>query len=187
PLAPVPRLTALSLPDALPASEAASHLSTIRGWLDRSATVPQPADDALQRAIHTLNGALAMTEVPVITEITSPAEAYVRRLLASGQPATAEGVGAMEAVSEAVARTLATLESDQPRVPLFPGLAERMEALRDSLPPVRPSALEAGGGDDDAAAEAVIEAPAIVDIDMTGLGIEAGAGDVPVVEEDPAG
>src|SRR5690606_41019566 len=83
PLAPVPRLTALSLPDALPASEAASHLSTIRGWLDRSATVPQPADDALQRAIHTLNGALAMTEVPVITEITSPAEAYVRRLLAS--------------------------------------------------------------------------------------------------------
>src|SRR5690606_22099006 len=81
------------------AAEAASHLSTIRGWLDRSATVPQPADDALQRAIHTLNGALAMTEVPVITEITSPAEAYVRRLLASGQPATAEGVGAMEAVS----------------------------------------------------------------------------------------
>ncbi|WP_211220263.1 Hpt domain-containing protein, partial [Novilysobacter defluvii] len=169
------------------AAEAASHLSTIHGWLDRSAAVPQPADDALQRAIHTLNGALAMTEVPVITEITSPAEAYVRRLLASGQPATAEGVGAMEAVSEAVARTLATLESDQPRVPLFPGLAERMEALRDSLPPVRPSALEAGDGDDDAAAEAVIEAPAIVDIDMTGLGVEAGAGDVPVVEEDPAG
>ncbi|MCE7031109.1 Hpt domain-containing protein [Lysobacter sp. GX 14042] len=144
------------------AAEAGGHLATIAGWLEASREVPQPADDRLQRAIHTLNGALAMTEVPVITDITSPAEAYVRRLLGSGQPASAEGVAAIAAAADAVARTLAALESERPHVPLFEGLAARVEALRDSLPPVRPvmpveleDEPEAGAAEPDAGLTAV--------------------------------
>ena len=156
-------------------AEATGHLATIRGWLDRCDPAPQRADDALQRAIHTLNGALAMTEVPVITDVTSPAEAYVRRLLASGQPASTEGVEALGVVAAAVARTLSTLEADPPHVPLFEGLAARMEALRDTLPPVRPAAFDVDGEPEALPVEPAIEAPAIVDIDMTSLVVDDAA------------
>src|SRR5690606_11310357 len=119
-----------------------------------------------------------MSEVPVITDVTSPAEAYVRRLLASGQPATAEGVAAIAAVADAVSRTLAALESDRPTIPLFLGLAERMEALRDSLPPVRPVMP----ADEDAALEA--DSPVAAGIpELTGLDLSAHM-DAPVAPDD---
>ncbi|MGH8073429.1 MAG: Hpt domain-containing protein, partial [Lysobacter sp.] len=119
-------------------TEVAGHLATIELWLAASEAQPQPADDRLQRAIHTLNGALAMTEVPVITEITAPTEAYVKRLLAAGENASVEGVAGIAAVSAAVSRTLKALQSSAPRIPEFEGLAARMAALRDSLPAARP-------------------------------------------------
>ncbi len=118
-------------------AEVSGHLVTIEEWLAASQAQPRPADDGLQRAFHTLNGAFAMTEVPVITDITGPTEVYVKRLLASGQPASAEGVFAMGDVAEAIRRTLATLKTPAPRIPAFDGLAERMRALRDSLPDAR--------------------------------------------------
>lgn len=116
-------------------AEVSGHLATIEEWL----AMPQlrAVDDSLQRAFHTLNGAFAMTEVPVITDITGPTEVYVKRLLASGQPASADGVAAMTDVADAIRRTLATLKTPAPRIPAFEGLAERMRALRDSLPDVR--------------------------------------------------
>ena len=118
-------------------TEVMGHLVTIDGWLEASANSPQRADERMQRAIHTLNGAFAMTEVPVITEITAPTEAYVKRLLASGQPATTDGVAAIAAVSAAIASTIAALNTPSPRVPLFAGLAQRMRDLRDTLPAAR--------------------------------------------------
>ncbi|MFX8219242.1 hypothetical protein ABTL11_20880, partial [Acinetobacter baumannii] len=68
---------------------------------------------------------------------TGPAETYVKRLLAAGQAADAEGVSAMTAVAAAVRRTLEALQAPMPRVPRFEGLAERIAALRDSLPEAR--------------------------------------------------
>ena len=118
-------------------TEVNGHLATIEQWLADAGSVPQPADDRMQRAIHTLNGAFAMTEVPVITDVTAPTETYVKRLLSAGVAPTEEGLAAMAAVTVAIRRTLATLESSQPRVPMFEGLATRMEALRDSLPAAR--------------------------------------------------
>ncbi|QOW21616.1 Hpt domain-containing protein [Lysobacter avium] len=140
--------TELALDEGIPASvdavlleilgsEVAGHLETLHQWLSEAHLVPQPADDRLQRAIHTLNGAFAMTEVPVITDITTPAEAYVRRLLAAGEPATAEGVAGIAAVCDAVERTLSALQSSHPRIPAFADVAEQLLALRDSLPEVR--------------------------------------------------
>lgn len=118
-------------------AEVSGHLATIEQWLAAAQAQPRLVDDGLQRAFHTLNGAFAMTEVPVITDITGPTEIYVKRLLASGQPASAEGVTAMSDVADAIRRTLATLKTPAPRIPAFEGLAERMRALRDSLPDVR--------------------------------------------------
>ncbi|KRA72019.1 hypothetical protein ASD78_16795 [Lysobacter sp. Root667] len=118
-------------------TEVTGHLVTIQRWLAAAQAAPSPADDGLQRAIHTLNGAFAMTEVPVITDVIAPTEVYVKRLLAAGSPASDEGVAAIGAVAVAIERTLASLKSEPQSVPVFPGLAERMLALRDSLPDAR--------------------------------------------------
>ncbi|QSX73476.1 Hpt domain-containing protein [Lysobacter arenosi] len=120
-------------------AEVSGHLVTIEQWLAAANHGPRLVDDGLQRSFHTLNGAFAMTEVPVITEITGPTEIYVKRLLASGQPASSEGVAAMSDVANAIRRTLATLKTPYPRVPAFEGLAARMRALRDGLPDARQS------------------------------------------------
>nr|WP_310062116.1 Hpt domain-containing protein [Lysobacter niastensis] len=147
-VAPIEFAEAVAEPAGVPASidqvlleilgiEVTGHLATIDQWLIAANAAPIPADDGLQRAIHTLNGAFAMTEVPVITEITTPTEAYIKRLLASAAPASAEGLSALAAVVLAIRQTLSALQSEQPRVPLFAGLAERMVALRDSLPDAR--------------------------------------------------
>ncbi len=135
-------------------TEVTGHLETLEGWLARAGEAPTPADDALLRAIHTMNGAFAMTEVPSITDVTTPAEAYVRRLLAARQVADPQGISAIEDVVAAIRGTIDALKSPSPRVPLFTALAARMAALRDSLPeaqqpvfavePIETGASEAG-------------------------------------------
>ncbi|MGY3265732.1 Hpt domain-containing protein [Lysobacter sp. HA35] len=123
------------------ATEVDGHLATIDDWLESARREPMRAEDRLQRAIHTLNGAFAMTEVPVIPAITGPTEVYIKRLLAAAVPATHEGVEAIAEVADAIRATLARLQADRPHVPRFEGLAERVTALRDSLPDARQSSM----------------------------------------------
>ncbi|MBB1059208.1 Hpt domain-containing protein [Lysobacter spongiae] len=118
-------------------AEVTGHLATIEDWIASAQVVPQHVNDGLQRAIHTLNGAFAMTEVPVITEITAPAEGYVKRLLVSGAPVNAEGVATLAAVAHAIRSTLEALKTPAPRIPAFEGLADRVVELRDALPAVQ--------------------------------------------------
>jgi chemosensory pili system protein ChpA (sensor histidine kinase/response regulator) len=136
------------------ATEVDGHLATIDAWLEGARPQPQPAEDRLQRAIHTLNGAFAMTEVPVIPAITGPTETYIRRLLASGAVPTVEGVEAIGEVAAAIRSTLASLQADRPHVPHFAGLAERMIALRDGLPDVRHAVVDTTADEDFARLEA---------------------------------
>ncbi|GAB2501701.1 Hpt domain-containing protein [Lysobacter humi (ex Lee et al. 2017)] len=124
------------------ATEVDGHLATIDAWLETARRQPQRVEDRLQRAIHTLNGAFAMTEVPVIPAVTGPAETYVKRLLASGTAPSADGVAAIGEVADAIRTTLATLQAERPHVPHFEGLAGRIAALRDSLPDARMAPVE---------------------------------------------
>ncbi|RNF84197.1 response regulator [Lysobacter psychrotolerans] len=146
-------------------SEVNGHLATIEGWLDANRVSPQPANEGLQRAIHTVNGAFAMTEVPVITEITAPTEVYVKRLLASGKPPSAEGIAAVSAVAVAISQTLSALQTASPRVPVFAGLAERMVSLRNSLPDARSHASMPAELD----VEAEVDAGMLADVATSGL------------------
>ncbi|KQY49658.1 Hpt domain-containing protein [Lysobacter sp. Root494] len=120
------------------AGEVGGHLVTIESWLDGARNAPQPATEALQRAVHTLNGAFAMTEVPVITDITGPSETYIKRMLAAGVMPTTEGVAALDEAAAAIRATMQGLQSPVPHVPRFEGLSARLQALRDSLPEARP-------------------------------------------------
>ncbi|MBX3714292.1 MAG: Hpt domain-containing protein, partial [Lysobacter sp.] len=122
-------------------AEVGGHLGTIERWLARARALPTSADEPLVRAIHTMNGAFAMTEVPGITDALTPAESYVRRLLASGGLADAEAVDAIGELAGCVRSTIDALSQAGGRVPRCDHLAARFAALRDALPESRPATV----------------------------------------------
>ncbi|MCD0247652.1 Hpt domain-containing protein [Xanthomonas melonis] len=115
-------------------AEVATHLETVNAWLQTSQAEPQLASEELLRAVHTMSGAFAMTDVPEITLVTTPAESYVKRLLAASVKPTAEGVDAIAATSAAIAATVTALRAEAPLIPSFAPLTERLRALVDTLP-----------------------------------------------------
>ncbi len=115
-------------------AEVGSHLETVDAWLAHARDGDAKPSDMLVRAIHTLNGAFAMTEVPSVTAFTAPAEGYVKRLLAAQAHADANGIAGIAQVADAVRAITRALQERPDRVPLQTALAERMSELRDSLP-----------------------------------------------------
>ena len=124
-------------------AEVLGHLATVENWLQGAGDGAQ-ASDALLRAVHTMNGAFAMTEVPSITEAVTPAEAYVKRALAAKAVIGADGIAALAALATAVQGTVVGLKQPVQRVQKHVELAARFTALRDALPePPPPSEYEA--------------------------------------------
>ncbi|WP_019304262.1 Hpt domain-containing protein [Xanthomonas oryzae] len=115
-------------------AEVATHLDTVNGWLQASQAEPQLATEELLRAVHTMSGAFAMTDVPEITLVTTPAESYVKRLLAASVTPSAAGLDAIAATAAAIATTVTALRADAPLIPSFAPLTERLRALVDTLP-----------------------------------------------------
>ncbi|GHC08593.1 hypothetical protein GCM10010080_24490 [Thermomonas carbonis] len=115
-------------------SEVGGHLETVDAWLAQARAGDASVNDGLVRAIHTLNGAFAMTEVPSVTAFTAPAEGYVKRLLTANAAADAEGVATLGEVADAVRTTTAALQATPAQVPVYAALAARVAALRDTLP-----------------------------------------------------
>ncbi len=138
-------------------TEVGGHLETVDAWLAQARAGERNVDDGLLRAIHTLNGAFAMTEVPSVTAFTAPTEGYVKRLLAAGAPADADGIGAIGDVAEAVRASILALQGAPTQVPLYAALAVRVAGLRDMLPE---ASLPFAGVDIDAEREAAEAAEA---------------------------
>jgi len=144
-------------------TEVGGHLVTVDAWLAQARAGDAAASDGLVRAIHTLNGAFAMTEVPSVTAFTAPAEGYVKRLLAARAQADADGVAALGEVAEAVRASTLALQTTPAQVPAFAALAARMAALRDALPEANLPFIDtapAGNEDADAARVAAEQAEA---------------------------
>ena len=120
--------------------EVDNHLDTVDTWLLKAQVDAVPVSEELLRAVHTMNGALAMADVPEITGVTSAAEQYVKRLLAAGETPTPEGVSAIADTAQAIRRSVAALQAPSPRIPVFASLAGQLVALRDSLPEQRQGA-----------------------------------------------
>lgn len=121
-------------------AEVDNHLDTVDHWLQKAQVEATPVTEELLRAIHTMNGALAMADVPEITHVTSAAEQYTKRLLAAGETPTPEGVSAFADTAQAIRRSVAALQAPSPRIPVFAALAGQLRALTDSLPDVRQGA-----------------------------------------------
>jgi chemosensory pili system protein ChpA (sensor histidine kinase/response regulator) len=121
-------------------AEVAGHLETIHDYLDAANAAPKPATDLLLRAVHTMNGAFAMTDVPVITDVIGPLEGYIKRLLAQNSVPSAEGLAVISDSAEAVRTLMIELDSPRPHLPELGSLAARIVAERDALPePLGPS------------------------------------------------
>ena len=118
-------------------AEVDNHLDTVDHWLQKAQVEPTPVSEELLRAIHTMNGALAMADVPEITQVTAAAEQYTKRLLAAGETPSAEGVAAFADTAQAIRRSVAALQAPSPRIPVFAALAGQLRALSDGLPDVR--------------------------------------------------
>ncbi|NLC62016.1 MAG: hypothetical protein GX761_12145, partial [Gammaproteobacteria bacterium] len=130
-------------------AEVAGHLVAVDRWLASATQAPTPADDALLRAVHTMNGAFAMAEVPLVTGVLAPAESWVRRLLVFGGDAEPEAVAAMGELAALVRDAMLGLKSDPPGVPECSGLAARWAGLRDGLPEPPPASFHLPMGPDD--------------------------------------
>jgi chemosensory pili system protein ChpA (sensor histidine kinase/response regulator) len=116
-------------------SEVAAHLGVIDSFVAeaQAAHQPLPASEPLLRAVHTLNGAVAMVDVPVITQVVAPLENYIKRLCAGHLAPTPDGLMVLSEASELIRRVLAALDSET-HLPNADDLAQRIGMLRDTMP-----------------------------------------------------
>ncbi|MHC1658954.1 Hpt domain-containing protein [Stenotrophomonas riyadhensis] len=173
-------------------AEVEVHQATLQDWLRSAQQAPQPVSDALLRAVHTMNGAFAMTEVPEITAVTGGAESYIKRALAADVVPGDEGVAALDATAQAITATMEALQAEQPRIVPQEALVQRLQALAGELPEARwpMVGLEDEDEDDELPLETDPEFDAAVDtpdasaFEPTGSGIEPAE---PVLEPIAAG
>ena len=160
-------------------AEVMGHLATVDAWTAAARGGDARGSDALLRALHTMNGAFAMTEVPVVNGILGPSESYARRLLAAESPATDEGVAAIVELADAVRATVVALHAPSPALPLRDALAARLVALRDSLPEVLPTPMFDDTDDemDAVAVEAEVMDASLTTDDLSAYGSFATSGD----------
>jgi chemosensory pili system protein ChpA (sensor histidine kinase/response regulator) len=115
-------------------AEVSGHLDSVEEYLASCAAAPQPVTDPLLRAVHTMNGAFAMTEVPSITEVVSPLEGYIKRLMAQRSAPGPRGLELIRQSVAAVRQTMTALEQPRPALPDLETLAAAVQAERDTLP-----------------------------------------------------
>ena len=145
-------------------SEVAAHLGVIDDYLARCEPIVVPASEPLLRAAHTLNGAIAMVEIPAIGNVLAPLEHYIKRLRGIGVPPSPEGIDALRDTIALTREAMARLEAGRSDLPDSTALVARMVALRDELPDVHTADVWASD-----AVEALGAAPASAAADEEAL------------------
>ncbi|MEO5560410.1 MAG: Hpt domain-containing protein, partial [Dokdonella sp.] len=115
-------------------TEVAAHLAVIDNYLAHSAPEVMPVSEELLRAVHTLNGAIAMVDIPAIGKVLAPLENYVKRLRGAGEAPDAEGVAALRETTVLTRDVMQRLTDRTPELPDSSDLAARVAVLRDTLP-----------------------------------------------------
>jgi chemosensory pili system protein ChpA (sensor histidine kinase/response regulator) len=114
-------------------SEVAQYLATIRTAINR-VDGELRVEDSLLRAVHTLHGAIAMVDIPVLTQLLSPLESLLKRLRAAGLPLSPEGVMLLSQSADAVDHVMGQFDVPSPQLPDLDNLIHRLTELRDSQP-----------------------------------------------------
>lgn len=131
-----------TLPDMDPAlyevfrEEAQGHLEVLKLYLERcdQAGEPLAADDTTFRAVHTLNGAASMAQVSAIAAISTPLEAWFKRIREAGTAPTPEGLDTLRRVVESVNIIVMALAMPGSELPPTENLVARINVLAARLP-----------------------------------------------------
>ncbi len=118
-------------------SEVGAHLQAIRDYLAEWYGDGQgmPATEELLRAVHTLNGAVSMVELPAIAGLVSPLEGYLKRVRGHDLVLDRRAADLMSEAADSIDDCMERLEQGQPLPDLGPIIEEAI-ALRDGLPVV---------------------------------------------------
>ncbi|HJW05340.1 MAG TPA: Hpt domain-containing protein [Rhodanobacter sp.] len=114
-------------------SEVAQYLQTIRAAIQRSDD-ELPIGEELLRAVHTLHGAIAMVDIPLLTQLLSPLEGLFKRLRAANLPLSSEGLRLLGQAVEVVDRVMGQFDAAEPQLPETDALAAQITSLRDRYP-----------------------------------------------------
>jgi len=114
-------------------SEVAQYLQTIRNAVT-FAQGELPVEDSLLRAVHTLHGAIAMVDIPLLIQLLSPLESLLKRLRAAGEPLSSEGVRLLRQSADVVDEVMAQFDVPHPQLPDASALIARLAELRDHQP-----------------------------------------------------
>ena len=114
-------------------SEVAQYLQTIRATIQRSGN-EVPVGEELLRAVHTLHGAIAMVDIPLLTQLLSPLEGLFKRLRAANLPLSAEGVNLLGQSVDLVDHVMKQFDAVEPQLPDADALTAQVTAMRDRYP-----------------------------------------------------
>ncbi|MBN8922258.1 MAG: hybrid sensor histidine kinase/response regulator [Rhodanobacter sp. 68-29] len=131
PLSPLPSVDPVLL--EILRSEVAQYLQVIRTAIQRCSG-ELPVGEDLLRAVHTLHGAIAMVEIPLLTGLLSPLESLLKRVRHAGQPLPVEGVRLLDRSADVVDHTMAQFDVAVPQLPNVDLLTTQLIDLRDRYP-----------------------------------------------------
>ena len=163
-------------------SEVAQHLSTMRDYIAHGGA-PQPIDDAMVRAAHTLHGAVAMVDIPVLAAVLTPLESWFKRMRAARVAPDAEGIAALRDSVALTDHVIAQFDAPEPEVPDSTALAERLARLRDTLPEATLADVLHMGEEEDVPAAITLESAPDMPVEETVSAVQDETTPVPVAEE----
>ncbi|WP_426700650.1 Hpt domain-containing protein [Rhodanobacter sp. Col0626] len=114
-------------------SEVAQYLQTIRLAIQRGGN-ELPIGEELLRAVHTLHGAIAMVDIPLLTQLLSPLEGLFKRLRAANLPLPADGVHLLGQSVDVVDYVMAQFDVAEPQLPNADALTAQVVEMRDRYP-----------------------------------------------------
>ncbi len=119
-------------------SEVAGHLAAIEAYLGECEPDPQPATEPLLRAMHTLNGAIAMVDIPTIGAVVAPLEAWIKRMRSAHAAPDAAGLATLRDMVALTRTVMQKLDARDADLPDSAALVTTALALRDSAPEGEP-------------------------------------------------
>ncbi|MEO8998370.1 MAG: Hpt domain-containing protein, partial [Rhodanobacter sp.] len=114
-------------------SEVAQYLQTIRAAIQRCKN-ELPIGEELLRAVHTLHGAIAMVDIPLLTQLLSPLEGLFKRLRAANLPLSSDGVKLLGQSVDVVDHVMGQFDVAEPQLPNVDALTAQITAMRDHYP-----------------------------------------------------
>jgi chemosensory pili system protein ChpA (sensor histidine kinase/response regulator) len=114
-------------------SEVAQYLQTIRSAIQRGGS-ELPIGEELLRAVHTLHGAIAMVDIPLLTQLLSPLEGLFKRLRAANLPLPSEGVHLLGRSVDIVDHVMGQFDVAEPQLPNADALTAQIVEMRDRYP-----------------------------------------------------